>query len=203
MHKKRMLFLLLLGIGLFTIGMGGRFSKDLVEGKNNQNLIRLHVIANSNLNSDQLLKLQVRDAILAEITPEFKNLTSVKEAKFFLEKNLTRIEEIVKKEIARRGYNYPVKVEFGHFNFPTKQYGEMIFPAGDYEALRVVIGSGEGNNWWCVLFPPLCFVDITNGVAVQPRVDNSEDAIRENRPKIEYRLKIAELFKKDYQIAQQ
>jgi stage II sporulation protein R len=198
MHKRRMLLLLLLGLFLTVIGLGGRYldrsSLDLIG--DNCSLVRLHVVANSNSAEDQQLKLQVRDAILAEISPEFEDLTNASQARGLIVNNIKKIQELVEKEISRRGYNYPAHVELGRFNFPTKQYGEIVYPAGEYEALRVIIGTGQGNNWWCVLFPPLCFVDITNSIAVGTPTIEQNQSPDETRPEIEYKFKLAEMLKR-------
>lgn len=197
MHKRRVLLLLVIGIVLSILGLGGRYLDNSSSNFFEQNnLIRLHVIANSNTITDQQLKLKVRDVILTEITPEFESLTDVNQAKWLINKNLKIIQDLVEREIKRRGYDYPVKVELGEFNFPTKQYGKIIFPAGNYEALKVVIGAGQGNNWWCVLFPPLCFVDITKKIAVENSEVKDEQLAGQGEIQIEYRLKIREIFSK-------
>lgn len=127
-----------------------------------QEVIRFHVLANSNTDEDQNLKLAVRDGILAEIEPELSTAKSISQTRDILRGNLDRIEECAQNIIGENGYNYTVSVQLEPSNFPTKNYGDIAFPAGEYEALRVVIGEGAGNNWWCVMFPPLCFVDITH-----------------------------------------
>ncbi|MCL6560755.1 MAG: stage II sporulation protein R [Firmicutes bacterium] len=130
------------------------------------NLIRLHVVANSDSASDQALKRKVRDEIVRNVAPEFLGAENIESARTIARANLGRIKEIASREIEAEGKDYPVKVELDSFAFPTKHYGPFVLPAGDYEAVRVVIGSGGGANWWCVLFPPLCFVDMSKGVAV-------------------------------------
>lgn len=127
-------------------------------------LIRLHVIANSDSPEDQNLKLCVRDAIIAALDREFEGIDDINISREFIKNNLKYIEEIARQEIEKNGKNYSVTAMFGKFPFPVKTYGYVTLPAGEYEALRVIIGSGEGANWWCVLFPPLCFVDITHGI---------------------------------------
>ena len=127
-------------------------------------LIRLHVIANSDSPEDQDLKLQVRDTIIGTLDREFEGVDDINISREFIKNNLKYIEEIARREIQKSGKNYSVTAMFDKFPFPVKTYGYVTLPAGEYEALRIIIGSGKGANWWCVLFPPLCFVDITHGI---------------------------------------
>lgn len=126
-------------------------------------LIRLHVIANSDSPEDQQLKLKVRDVIISALNEEFKDIDDINISRKFIKNNLKYIEKIAKQEVVKNGKNYSVKAMFGKFPFPVKTYGYVTLPAGQYEALRIIIGSGNGANWWCVLFPPLCFVEGTHG----------------------------------------
>ena len=126
------------------------------------NLIRLHIVANSNSRQDQHLKLEVRDAVLAKIETLFRGVASKEEAREVLDNNLARIKDVAEREVRRRGRDYPVKVMLGSFSFPARTYGALTVPAGEYEALRIVIGDGAGDNWWCILFPPLCLLDMEN-----------------------------------------
>ena len=119
-----------------------------------QNIVRLHVIANSDSDSDQIIKLKVRDALLKQTSADFTKKNDVIN-------NLDLYKKIAENTIKENGANYDVSVEYGNFPFPTKHYKNLSLPAGNYDAVRVVIGSGNGKNWWCVLFPPLCFVDGT------------------------------------------
>lgn len=143
---------LLLGIACAMLcGAALGAEQDLLADK----VVRLHVVANSDSTEDQALKLQVRDAILAEATPDLAGLErcEVLEA---LEQELPQIARVAAEVIGETGYTYPVTVTLEEERFPTKQYDDFALPAGDYTALRVQIGSGEGHNWWCVMFPPLC-----------------------------------------------
>ncbi|MDD4239246.1 MAG: stage II sporulation protein R [Desulfotomaculaceae bacterium] len=124
-------------------------------------LIRLHVLANSDSEADQALKRKVRDEIIQAMAPEFLASGDIDSARLTARANLNRIELIASRVIQAEGKDYPVTAKLDTFPFPTKHYGAFILPAGEYEAVRVVIGSGGGTNWWCVLFPPLCFVDMT------------------------------------------
>ncbi len=140
------------------------------------NLIRLHVIANSDSPEDQSLKRDVRDAILAYVQDELKYSDNIEKSREIIKNNLTEITDIAKKVITEKGRSYGVRTILGKYPFPTKVYGDIALPAGEYQALRVVIGEGRGANWWCVLFPPLCFVDVTHGTV--------PDSVKEDLKKV-------------------
>lgn len=127
-------------------------------------LIRFHVIANSDSKEDQSLKLKVRDAVIRSMNDKFIGVTNLKESEKIIKKNIPYIQKIAQDTIYANGKDYGVKVMYGRFDFPTKYYGRIMLPAGNYNALKIVIGKGEGKNWWCVMFPPLCFIDITYGL---------------------------------------
>lgn len=129
-------------------------------------LIRFHVLANSDSDEDQALKRAVRDALLKEVSPRLAESHSLEESRQILIGLRPKMEQIGKSVVQAWGKNYEVKTDYGHFSFPTKSYGSLVLPAGEYEAVRVLIGKAEGSNWWCVLFPPLCFVDIEHSTAV-------------------------------------
>ena len=122
-------------------------------------VIRLHVIANSDRENDQKLKLKVRDAVLEKFGNELDTYEGIDYSRAEIEKNLELIENCARDVIDSSGYDYDVKASLGKSDFPTKTYGDVTLPAGTYEALKIEIGKAEGKNWWCVMFPPLCFVD--------------------------------------------
>jgi stage II sporulation protein R len=138
--------------------ISGIYIASAQESKLTDSVLRLHVIANSDDPADQALKLAVKDEIVRYMRTEFTDVTDVAEAKALAQKDRSRIREIAEQKIKSCGYQYPVEVYVGAFDFPVKSYGNMVFPSGKYQAVRVVIGKGEGKNWWCVLFPPLCLV---------------------------------------------
>ena len=127
-------------------------------------LIRFHVIANSDSDKDQKLKLKVRDEVISYLQPKLENSNSIEESEKIIKNEYKTLENISKKVISKNGYNYTVKVGLEYSNFPAKQYSSVVLPAGKYKALRIIIGEGKGKNWWCVMFPPLCFVDDQNGI---------------------------------------
>jgi stage II sporulation protein R len=126
-------------------------------------LIRLRVIANSDQPRDQQLKLQVRDALLDCLRPQLKSAGSREEAEEAIQLQLPQLRSLASSTLRQAGCGLPVTVTLGVTDFPAKGYGPLVFPAGDYLALKVVIGDGGGKNWWCVLFPPLCYVDLARG----------------------------------------
>ncbi len=123
-----------------------------------QNIVRLHVIANSDAADDQSLKLKVRDKILECAKADFTEKSDVVS-------QLDTYKKIAQEVIRENGYAYSVDVEYGNFHFPTKHYDNISLPKGYYDAVRIKIGKAEGKNWWCVMFPPLCFVDGTTDAA--------------------------------------
>lgn len=128
-------------------------------------VVRLHVIANSDSDSDQALKLQVRDAVLAQATPLLEDAGSRQEAELVLADHLQELAQAGAEALAQGGCDDPVTVTLSDQWFPTKVYDGFSLPAGNYRALRVVIGDGAGQNWWCVVFPPLCLASVTEEVA--------------------------------------
>lgn len=147
-------------------------------------VFRLHVIANSDTQEDQNLKYIVRDKLIEYMNTLNQNSSSKEEVIKIAQDNLENFKQIAENTIAEQGYSYPVEVEIGNFEFPTKTYGDISFPAGYYDALRVKIGEAKGRNWWCVMFPPLCFVDVTTGIVP----DNSKDDLRQNLSDEEYKI---------------
>ncbi|KUG05192.1 stage ii sporulation protein required for processing of pro-sigma-e (spoiir) [hydrocarbon metagenome] len=124
----------------------------------NESVLRLHVIANSDSVNDQALKIAVKNEVVALLNTEFAEQQDVEQARQLAVRNIPRIQELAEKVIEDQGYDYSVQVKVGEYMFPTKSYGNLVFPQGEYKALRIIIGDGVGKNWWCVLFPPLCMV---------------------------------------------
>jgi len=121
-----------------------------------EELIRFHVIANSDKEADQAVKLQVRDAVLASICSDLEKLSDVKAAKAYLSENLPKIQTIANRTLKRAGFDDQAVVSLCKEAFDTRHYDTFSLPAGIYESLKIVIGNGEGHNWWCVAFPGLC-----------------------------------------------
>ena len=156
---KKFIPVMIIGL-IISMAVSSYFNR--VESALSDNVLRLHVIANSDSDFDQQLKLKVRDKILQRSDSIFSKKSDISEAKKNIKYNLEEIEKIACAEVAANGCDYPVKVTFGKSDFPTKAYGNVTLPAGTYEALKVEIGEAKGKNWWCVMFPPLCFVDASS-----------------------------------------
>ncbi len=128
--------------------------------------IRLRILANSDAEEDQAVKRLIRDEVNEDITKWVEELTSLDEARDVITSHLPDIQATAEAIIKEQGLEQSVKVDFGQAEFPTKLYGQYLYPAGEYEAVIITLGEGDGANWWCVLFPPLCFLDFSNGTAV-------------------------------------
>ncbi|MED1202909.1 stage II sporulation protein R [Heyndrickxia acidicola] len=144
--------------------------------------IRLRILANSDQDADQAVKEKIRDAVNLSIEKWVKDLTSKEKAKEVIVSHLPEIERIAKRVMAEQKMHQSVKVEFGQVQFPTKLYGDYLYPAGMYQAVLITLGKGEGANWWCVLYPPLCFLDFSNGVAVSKGFEDDEQSKQQAAP---------------------
>ena len=140
-------------------------------------VFRLHVIANSNSDEDQNLKYKVRDNLLNYMNNICKDCTSKEEAINIVSEHQEEFRQVALETIKNEGYSYDVKIEIGNFEFPTKQYGDISLPAGFYDALKVEIGKAEGRNWWCVMFPSLCFVDISSGIVPEESKEDLQNVL--------------------------
>ena len=147
-------------------------------------VFRLHVIANSDSKEDQDLKYKVRDAVLEYMNNISADCSSKEEVIRLAYEHQDDFISVAEKVIRENGFDYNVKIEIGNFEFPTKYYGDISLPAGFYDALKIEIGEAKGQNWWCVMFPPLCFVDVTSGVVP----DESKQIMQDNLSDEEYSL---------------
>ena len=147
-------------------------------------VFRLHVIANSDSSEDQNLKYLVRDNVLKYMNEITNGVTSKEEIIKIISNNLENFKKLAQNTVYENGYTYEISVEIGNFNFPTKRYGDISFPAGYYDALRIKIGNAEGKNWWCVMFPPLCFIDVSSGIVP----DDSKAILESELSEEEYKL---------------
>jgi len=149
-----------IGFNFFNLVYGSTIS----EQKNISNkIIRFHVLANSDSIEDQSLKLKVKDEIIKYMMPKLDKSNSIDESRKILKENDKEIKKIAENIINKNGYKYSVNTYLGQEQFPIKTYGNITLPQGQYEAYKIIIGNGQGQNWWCVMFPPLCFVDVTKG----------------------------------------
>jgi stage II sporulation protein R len=120
--------------------------------------LRLHVIANSNSQADQAVKLEVRDNLLQNTGEAMEGMQSMQQAEAYMQAHMNEITESANQVLKKNGFEYKAIVNIGESYFPDKQYGDTVYPAGNYQAVKIVLGEGKGDNWWCVLFPPLCIV---------------------------------------------
>lgn len=165
---------------------------DAVSNDISDSVFRLHVLANSDSKEDQELKYKVRDSLIEYMNSLCGNCTNKNEAIEIANNHIDEFKSIAKNTVRSYGYDYDVNVEIGNFEFPVKQYGDISLPAGFYDALRVKIGEAQGQNWWCVMFPPLCFVDIDS-----PVISNeSKEKLEDNLTNEDYAL-ISDSSKKD------
>lgn len=163
--------------------------------------IRLRILANSNTAADQKLKRDIRDEVNAQITTWVDELSTLSEAREIISKQLPAIEKIVENKLNEAGIEKTYSVELNKVAFPTKMYGDYIYPAGQYEAVLITLGEGEGKNWWCVLFPPLCFLDFENGDAVKENKEGKDGKAEaasveeaDETEKIQTKFFVVELF---------
>ncbi|NLM34907.1 MAG: stage II sporulation protein R [Clostridiales bacterium] len=168
-------------------------------------LIRFHVIANSDSKEDQNLKLKVKDEVLKFLAPKLEKCTTIEESREILKRNNDEIKSIAERVIKENGYSYKVNSELSKENFPVKTYGPITLPQGNYEAYRILIGNASGENWWCVMFPPLCFIDITKGEVAEEKTleqmkevlsDEELQYINNDSENIQFKFKIVEIYNK-------
>ena len=202
--NRKFYMVIILSILLFfytticAISYANNISTDL-----SNNLLRLHVIANSDSIQDQTLKYIIRDNLLNYMNNICKDCQTKQEAIIIVEKNINEFEKIALNTIKENGFNYTVSIKIGEFQFPTKTYGDISLPAGFYDALRVEIGEAHGQNWWCVMFPPLCFVDVSTGIVpneskelMKDNLSEEEFALVSDTPdnSIKFKFKLLEFF---------
>lgn len=152
--------------------------------------IRLRILANSDGEGDQEVKRAVRDAVNANISKWVKDISDINEAREVIQERLPKIKSIVAETLKKEGKEQVFEVEYGeNVTFPTKLYGSFIYPAGEYEAVLITIGKGKGANWWCVLFPPLCFLDFANGTSVAAAKASEEEHVEKQQEEEEVETK--------------
>ena len=199
---KYVIITLLLAIFLFLCAYS---YSNAVSSDFQSNLLRLHVLANSNSKEDQNLKYAVRDNILEYVNNLSKDakINSKEELVSLVNFRKEEIKNIAEQTVQDMGYSYTVNVAIGNYNFPTKTYGDISLPSGPYDALRIEIGEAEGQNWWCVMFPPLCFVDVSSGIVPEDSKETLQDnlsdeeyllILNESSENLKLKFKIVELF---------
>lgn len=195
MMKKLVLIVFIFILLLITFPLIGMSQLEEKQGEANYQVIpdeaiRLRILANSDSDADQELKRMVRDEVNEVITEWVAEITDIEEARKLIEARIPEINEIVKKVLKEEGSSDSFKVEYGsNITFPAKLYGDYVYPAGEYEAVLITIGEGKGDNWWCVLFPPLCFLDFSNGTTVAAEEDTEEEPqVAEEKTEVKFFL---------------
>jgi stage II sporulation protein R len=167
-----------------------------------QEAIRLRILANSDSPRDQWLKREIRDEVVQHITKWVEGVETIDAARDEVRLSLVEIDTIVKEVIESRGFADTHTVEYGQIQFPSKLYGDKLYPAGEYEGLLITIGEGQGDNWWCVLFPPLCFVDFGTDEVADPdkeaatTTEITTATTTNSESEVEVRFFIVEIFEK-------
>ena len=160
------------------------------------NVFRLHIVAKSDSKSDQDLKLKVRDEVLKYTYTLFNSAKSKNEAENIISDNLQNINNVAYKTVLDNGYNYPVKAEITNMYFTTRYYENYTLPSGEYDALRITIGSGKGKNWWCVMYPSICISSVKEqDKKARENFDEQQYDIIKNE-QYQYKFKVVEVFEK-------
>ena len=190
--------LLFLYTSICAISYAATTSSDIAES-----VFRLHVIANSDSTEDQNLKYKVRDSLLNYMNNICSNCASKQEAIEIVKEHQEEFKQVALNTIYEQGYSYNVNIEIGNFEFPTKHYGDISLPAGFYDALKVEIGEAKGQNWWCVMFPSLCFVDISSGIVPDKSKEDLQNVLSDEEYSlisdssdygIQFKFKLLEFF---------
>jgi stage II sporulation protein R len=198
LRLKRVIFVVLICIimsvfqGCTSMGTGtcnniGNENRILDYNEVKDNLIRFHVIANSDTEEDQNLKLKVKNKVIDYLYPYLNASQSLEESRNIIKDKMDQVKKLAEEVIKDNNYNYGVKTELSRENFPEKSYGKITLPQGNYEAFRIIIGTGQGKNWWCVMFPPLCFVDETKA---EVEYDKTEKKINSQKGDFDFSINL-------------
>lgn len=198
-----MLFSILFFLIIFIFIFAKSYSKLMFKNISND-FLRLHIVANSDSTSDQIIKYKIRDEIINYLTPQFKNIKTKNEALETLKSEKENINNLAYQIAKENNCNLPISVSIGNFYFPTKKYSEFTLPEGNYDGLKIDIGNAKGQNWWCVIYPSLCIIDSQNfnfsnysKQILEKNISKDElDIIRNNDEKIDLKIKfkLIELF---------
>lgn len=167
-------------ISILVTGLVVNAKKNEMQEELANEVFRFHVLANSDSDDDQALKMKVKEAIISYMKQELPESDSVETTKKWACENLEQIEAVAAEIISEEGYDYAVKAEVTTCDFPEKTYGDITFPAGEYEALRIEIGEANGQNWWCVLYPNLCFIDAVHAVVPDKGKEELKEVLEED-----------------------
>ncbi len=197
------LLLLLFGIGNLAVRAAAMQDKDIQEGIA-EDILRFHVIANSDSLEDQSLKLLVKDRLVSYLAPMITDCTNLSEVREIVKGQLPELTNLANTVIQSQGYRYTASASLEDCYFPLKVYGAYTFPPGRYHALRIKLGKAEGRNWWCVMFPPLCFVDETYSIVDQKSgeklskllTEEEYETLMNKKTPVKVRLKLLEAIRK-------
>ena len=199
-RDKIFLISLIIGFVLYFAFSITYFSS--VSGEIRENVVRLHILADSNSKIDQEVKLKVRDALLEKNTQLLSNKVTPENAEEYFKQSKDELEKCANEVLKENGFDYTAKITLGKEYYTTRVYEDLTFPAGTYTSIKVVLGSGEGKNWWCVMFPPLCVpvatggVETDDGVALEEYLDENGKRIVESNGKFKVGFKIVEIYER-------
>lgn len=200
--------IIVVGVSFILICLFGLLTRQAVKIKQKpNNLLRLHITANSNSLADQYIKRRIRRTILSSSRDLFTEVTNISQAKQKLTANLPQLTKAVQQKLGDLGVNYKVQLTVKQDHFPRRSYGNLTLPAGEYQTLNVVLGQGAGENWWCVLFPPLCLVNGQTGSQAQNKqqkveLTSSLDQPQQTKqPPVKFKLKLAEYLRDNPELA--
>lgn len=200
---KKYIWYGLVGMVMFLYVWTMVLGNDLLQPSIASKILRFHVLANSDSTQDQTVKEKVRDAVGIYLQPLLEGVDNLEETKQIIEENRKQIIAVAKHTLHENGFDYEVSAQIENVDFPEKTYGAYTFPRGEYEALQIVIGEGEGQNWWCVLYPNMCF----RGSVFEVIEEEAEEALREvlnpweyadvfDSGKVQIRFKFLEFFQR-------
>lgn len=200
---KKYIWYGLVGMVMFLYVWTMVLGNDLLQPSIASKILRFHVLANSDSTQDQTVKEKVRDAVGIYLQPLLEGVDNLEESKQIIEENRKQIIAVAKHTLHENGFDYEVSAQIENVDFPEKTYGAYTFPRGEYEALQIVIGEGEGQNWWCVLYPNMCF----RGSVFEVIEEEAEEALREvlnpweyadvfDSGKVQIRFKFLEFFQR-------
>lgn len=192
MSKKFALIFIIMNIIFFSVPFYLFSQADYTADDNSYQIIpddaiRLRILANSDMDEDQDLKHKVRDEVSDQVSEWVQHIADIDEARALIQDRLPEIETVVDNVLHEESSKQQADVSYGeNVTFPVKLYGDYLYPAGEYEAILISLGEGEGSNWWCVLFPPLCFLDFDHGATVEKEDEEDEDEDVENLAQLDH-----------------
>ena len=199
---KQIVFYIFSGVVIFLYIWNVVLGNDMLQPSIASKILRFHVLANSDMQEDQAVKERVRDAVGLYLKPLLEEAEDLEETKQIVDENMDDIIAVAERTLQENGYDYSVSARITRTDFPEKSYGMYTFPAGEYEALQIVLGEGEGQNWWCVLYPNMCFrgsvfevVEEEAGEALREVLSPWEYADVFDSGKVQLRFKLLEFFR--------